>query len=208
MQQAPPQSPQRRRSMLPAVLLVGALVAATGFGLSHLAAPAEEDVITQAEIQQREQAFGSAAPLQMRPVTTDKATAAVDSMNLPVAEKDALRRDLGLPAAGTQPVKAAARPSPAVAVAQRQVKLVELYLWDTHAVDGDVVRVISGGFSRDVPLAKAPTPVYVPQNGAEAVQIMGVRDGGGGITLGIKAGDTSVLAPVLSAGQVISLRSQ
>lgn len=182
-----------------------ALVAATGFGLTRFYPPPAADVVTSAEAQQREQAFANVQPLPLAPVPRDKTDAAIASMNLPAAEQDVLRKDLarGGPA-GTVP-KAPPAPQAAAAPARQEVRLVEIILWDTHSPDGDVVRVVSGGFTRDVLLTKSPQVVYVPADGSGSVQVLGVRDGGGGITLGVKGGDLAVLMPIMSEGQMLSL---
>lgn len=190
---------RRRRSLWPLAAGVLAVALAGGWGLTHVYPPVQTDQVTQAEVQKREQAFRNAGAIPLAVVPSARTDVALAAMKLPNADKEALRKDLATPG---QPARST---NPATAPAQQQpVKLVELVLWDTDAADGDVVRVLSGGFAQDVPLAKSPAVVLVPYSGA-AVQVVGVRDGGGGITLGVRGSDNTLLMPVMSEGQVLSL---
>jgi hypothetical protein len=203
LEPAPLKAPRRKSSLTAFAAVTLALILAGGFGMTRLYPPIGPDVVTTAENQERTQAFAREAPLQVAGLQGDKAEAAIAAMDLPAPDKAALRNH------ATQPAQGAATPAPAaqpVAARQQQpVRLIELMLWDTHAADGDVVRVIGGGLTRDVLLTKSPTVVHVPDNGSGVIQVVGVKDGGGGITLGIKGAQRSVLMPIMSEGQTLSL---
>lgn len=68
-----------------------------------------------------------------------------------------------------------------------------LFLYDTDQEDGDVVDIVAtGGYSRRIALKKVPQMVEVPVTHG-ALHVVGVRDGNGGITVGVRT----------TAGQVI-----
>lgn len=89
-------------------------------------------------------------------------------------------------------------------VANPQTKVAELVLWDDVAEDGDVVVIESATTNVSVALMHVPKTVYVPVVVGQAIQIRGVKDGGGGITLAFISGNSSVAAPVLGVGETIS----
>lgn len=59
-------------------------------------------------------------------------------------------------------------------------------IWDYAAEDGDVVTVTWNGqvIATDLPLMNNPTPLQIP--GPGALKVIGVKDGGGGITYAVK----------------------
>lgn len=197
-----PEERPRSKSLLPLGAVVLALALAGGYGLTRHFSPAAVDAVSPQEQAQRLQAFQHMAPLKVAPVPADRVKDAVTAMNLPAPDEQALRKDLQAAAASVP------AGSPSAQAQQEQLRLVEVTVWDSQAPDGDVVRLSSGGFSREVVLAKAPTIVYMPYQGAGGVQVTGVFDGGGGITLGIKGSDNAVMLPVLSVGQVITVPVQ
>ena len=71
--------------------------------------------------------------------------------------------------------------------------------------DGDVVTVSSAGYRRDITLTNAPLTVSFPVDGSSSMQFVGVHDGGGGITLGIRGPNQEFLMPIMSEGQALSL---
>jgi hypothetical protein len=78
-------------------------------------------------------------------------------------------------------------------------------LWDTHDEDGDVDALASAGFRREIVLTNAPQTISFPVDSASTVQVIGVHDGGGGITLGISSPAQQVLMPIMSEGQALTL---
>lgn len=86
-------------------------------------------------------------------------------------------------------------------------RVVALTVWDDVAEDGDVIDIITPNFTTQVMIRHAPQTVYLPaQSGSSLpIQIRGVRDGGGGITLALQGSGVPISAPVLVEGQVIEL---
>lgn len=86
-------------------------------------------------------------------------------------------------------------------------RVVALTVWDDVAEDGDVIDIITPNFTTQVMIRHAPQTVYLPaQSGSSLpIQIRGVRDGGGGITLALQGSGVPMSAPVLAEGQVIEL---
>ena len=98
--------------------------------------------------------------------------------------------------------RAAAQP---VADDEVELPLAWLTLWDHRDEDGDIVRVVSEGYMRTVPILNAPVTLAVPVPASGVVNIIGIHDGTGGITVGIRSGVTPVLLPVLSVGQAVGV---
>lgn len=93
-------------------------------------------------------------------------------------------------------------------IEQQKVRLVSLTLWDTHDEDHDMVRVTTSmGFdSGPIDLKKRPTSIKVPVPAASGeIQIHSVADGGGGITLGLSTSGGVHRAPVMMAGQILTI---
>lgn len=85
------------------------------------------------------------------------------------------------------------------------MELVTFTLWDNVAEDGDVVDLETPELTVRVPLrhARATIPLVRPASGV--VNIRGIRDGGGGITMGIEANGTPVLLPPLRPDQRLGI---
>ena len=83
--------------------------------------------------------------------------------------------------------------------------LAWMSIWDTDAQDGDEVRVESAGFSIVVPLTSTPYTFAIPIPQKGTVDIIGVRDGGGGITAGAMSGARHIALPRMIVGQVLSV---
>lgn len=196
-------SPKRRGQPLwPRAVAVIALIVAGGFGTTLLLPPSEADSISPAQAKSRADDFARTPRLRLAAVPSERTGTAISQMGLPQKESDALAALVSLPSASPSP-------SSGIATAQpKRLGLVELILWDTDAPDGDVVQVTSAGYSREVLLAKTPVVIYVPGTGAGTIQITGVRDGGGGITLGVKGESVSLLMPIMSVGQTLAVPVQ
>ncbi|QGJ19573.1 hypothetical protein [Polaromonas sp. Pch-P] len=193
----------KKGHLFPLVAGVILMVALGGFGLTRLYPPSVPDHVSQSEAKERSEAFAKIKSFPVSIVPQEKTVATLANMGLKPPELEALSQALAQPSAKTTPVGS---PSPAAAVGSEQkVSLVELVLWDTHAPDGDMVRITSAGYARDVLLSKIPTVIHVPGIGAGVIQVTGLKDGGGGITLGIKGSQQSVLMPIMSEGQSLSL---
>lgn len=201
------------KALLPTVLL-GALVAASSFGLSEGWAKLGDDV-SPAQAQMRLEAFHSLDSLVAAKVADNEVDRALRGMNLDPAALQSLRSDLSKAASSPAPSLSAQATGAAPmqqadvrtkAQAQR-VQLVWIRLWDTDAQDGDVVRIESGGYARTVSLTKHGDTFAVPVTTDGLIRVTGIKDGdGGGITVGLASGTSQAVFPIMSEGQVLSLR--
>ncbi|WP_445145382.1 hypothetical protein [Dyella sp. Tek66A03] len=202
------------KSGLATLLLAGA-VAAASYALSNGIAQPHDDV-SLLNAQARLEAFRALDPLPLSVVTPGDINRALQDMQLSPAALASLKADLSGPSAlATQaPAPSAVsqqQPAPAPvakpeAQAQR-LRLVWIYLWDTDAEDGDVVRIDSHGYSRTVRLTKRGDTFAVPMPADGVIRVTGVKDGdGGGITVGFASGGARAVFPVMSEGQVLGLR--
>lgn len=145
--------------------------------------------------------------------TADSAPAAVpESVGRPAATAGAPAPTAAPPTPRTvaprpAPQAAPVAPSPRAAAPEDDVELplAWLTLWDHRDEDGDIVRVVSEGYSRTVPILNTPVTLAVPVPASGVVNVIGIHDGVGGITVGIQSGATPVLLPVLSVGQVVGV---
>jgi hypothetical protein len=196
-------TPKRKRSILLWISMVFALCVGFGAAGTALLVPESQDVVTNQERQERQIAFTKVRELQAHAVPTEQIDTTLDEMRLPPTERAQLKALLASEALSA-PANATTSPV-ATAAASTPLRLVRVSLWDSHAEDGDVVAVVSGGYRREVALTKEIQTVAFPVDGSSMVQIIGVRDGGGGITLGIRGPSQQVLMPILSEAQTLSL---
>lgn len=90
-------------------------------------------------------------------------------------------------------------------MSQKRVTLAEVYLYDTASSDGDVVALVSGKVRYDIPLTHKQTRVIVPITDGK-LMMQGVRDGGGGITVGVRTEDgEEITSPVMKVGQIVEV---
>ena len=171
------------------LLAAGLLVLGSGAGAAWMFGARAHDRVAGSEVQDRLSAFGRVEPLRLPAVAAEQIEQAIASMQLPPAQQAQLRE--------------LTRPVPKVAAAG--VRLVELTVWDTHSQDGDVVALVSAGYRREIVLTNAPQTVVLPIDGAARMRLIGVHDGGGGITLGVRGADEQVLMPIMSEGQTLTL---
>ena len=85
------------------------------------------------------------------------------------------------------------------------VRVAEITLWDDVEQDGDIVKFTSMGFSQQINLTHAPQTLYLPIQVGQSAQMIGLHDGGGGITLGFMVAGQPVQAPVLAPNQTIDV---
>jgi hypothetical protein len=152
------------------------------------------DRVAKSEIEERQLTFSRAEPLRMEHIAADQAIAAVRSMQLELPQQ-ALLLNLAQAPAGIE----------APAATPMSLHLARVTVWDTHSEDGDVVALVSAGYRREILLTNAPQTIAIPIDGTAQMQIVGVRDGGGGITLGVRGADRQVLMPIMSEGQTLTL---
>ncbi|MDJ0995661.1 MAG: hypothetical protein QNI90_18930 [Dinoroseobacter sp.] len=85
------------------------------------------------------------------------------------------------------------------------VVMQTVWLYDTDSEDGDRVAIVSGNVSYEVALRKQQQKVTVPVTRGE-LHIVGVADGSGGITVGIRTeADDRLRTPVMQVGERISI---
>jgi hypothetical protein len=158
------------------------------------------DHVSDAERQQRQQAFAALGTLPLRVVEPAEVSAAVEGMGLTPQGKQALLADVAAPTARQIPAtqSATARWEP--------LRLAWITLWDTDVEDGDVVRIASEGYSRTVTLTKRGETFAVPVPANGIITITGIKDGdGGGITVGLASGAIKAVFPIMSTGQSLGL---
>jgi hypothetical protein len=91
-------------------------------------------------------------------------------------------------------------------VQDQKIEMVAIGFYDDCAEDGDVVRVQSGGVDVTVPLYHQVQYVElpVPKGGQALVTVSGIKDGTGGITLGMVTPTGDVHMPRLQPGEQVS----
>lgn len=183
-------APRRKTSI--ARWVASLAVAIFGFGAfaTWLFPASSADRVQQAERDSRQTAYTQLQAFPLVPVPAGETQAALDQMQLPPAERAALQSALPAPAAAPQP---------------QDLRLARFEFWDTHAQDGDIVAFVSAGYRREVPLTHGAVSVTIPVDGSGVVHIVGVHDGGGGITLGLKGAGQEVLMPIMREGQTLTL---
>jgi hypothetical protein len=90
-------------------------------------------------------------------------------------------------------------------LADGQLRLAQIRLWDTAAEDGDQIEVSSAGFLQRLTIRHRETIYFVPIMPGGAVRLRAVHDGGGGVTLGVATSAGRVPLPPLAVGQTLEL---
>jgi len=193
---------------------IGIVTVVGGAGLDMLWPLAKGDSVPPEVNARRAAAISGLTLIPVAVAAEEEEKQIVHDMPLPPAQKEALlatvreeRTALSAPSPAPAP-KPSAAPAAAPAgeeKAARPIGMTLITLWDTDAVDGDVVRVVSAGYEIDVTLAKAPLTIAVPIPPLGVVNIVGLRDGGGGITAGVAIAGRPLELPVMSVGQVLGL---
>lgn len=190
-------------------LVIGIATIGIGAGIAALIPAAKGDSVPPDVDATRQAGFSALTPIPVAVAAPDDEQKIVQAMPLPAADKVVLAaavREERAAVASALPARAAqkARPAPAAKPA-RPVGVAHITLWDTDAVDGDVVKIVSAGFEMDVTLAKAPITLAVPIPPQGVINVVGVRDGGGGITAGVSVGGRAVELPIMSPGQTLGI---
>lgn len=191
------------------------LLAAVGLGVERFTGlvgifpGTEADQVSEQQSTERRRTFSALGPIQLTRVAPAELQDALGSMNLPPAEQAHLMEQV-MPShiskseSGAGPSQAAI-PQQSLQEDAQTIPLAWITLWDTDAMDSDMVRLDSEGYSRTITLSKSPTTFAVPVPQSGVINIAGVRDGGGGITVGVTSGVSPVSLPVMSEGQVIGI---
>ena len=175
---APEQQAHRSRSPLwaAAALVCGLALAAS---YQWTGAGAGQDSLSANEIATRAAAFAAAGPIQLDRVPAQDRQQAVSELKLPAPQAAALLTEVD---AG-------------------RTDLVYITVWDDVAEDGDVVELSSDGLTVSVPILNQPSRIALPMPRQGVVNIAGVRDGGGGITVGAMSGSARVALPYMQMGE-------
>ena len=91
------------------------------------------------------------------------------------------------------------------ALSDRQVRLGRLVVWDNVAVDGDAILLSSIGFSQTIPITHERQILYLPVVTGGSAQITALRDGEGGVTLGVQTMIGPVFLPRLAVGDTVEI---
>jgi hypothetical protein len=163
---------------------------------------AQVDHVSDAERQQRQQAFAALGTLPLRVVEPAEVSAAVEGMGLTPQGKQALLADVAAPT----PTPTQTPATQSAAAHTEPLRLAWITLWDTDVEDGDVVRIDSEGYSRTITLTKRGNTFAVPIPANGIITVTGIRDGdGGGITVGLASGPVKAIFPIMSMGQSLGL---
>ena len=152
--------------------------------------------------------LGVAAPAQPQVAgkkSPPSSTSAPSAPSIPNPGSLASASNTAAPSAAATGTPSPAQQPQVAAVAKRPFRLAWVTLWDTDAEDGDMVRIDSSGFSTVVTLTNAPITFAVPVPEQGVINITGVRDGGGGITIGAMSGMQRIALPIMSVGQVLGV---
>jgi hypothetical protein len=85
------------------------------------------------------------------------------------------------------------------------VRLAAVTVWDTMQEDGDVVELNAASFSQRVTIMHKPVTFFLPLSPGGSVRIKAVRDGGGGVTLGVSSITGKLALPPLAVGQSVEI---
>lgn len=201
-----PAAPKQPTKMSLFSWLLGLAIATVGLGMagSYLFPTDMQDRVSDKERQERQIAFTKVRSLQIAEVETGNMDSVLDEMRLPPPDRARMRAMLPATEASQTSGGPVSSVTPS-ASGNSPLRLVSAYLWDTNVEDGDVVAINSAGYRREIVLTKAGQMISFPVDSTSVVQIVGVRDGGGGITLGIRGPSQEIMMPIMSEGQVLSL---
>lgn len=183
-----------------------------GAGFTWVFPPGASDRVSTEERQARQDRFARLDPIQLEPIDSAERMAATEEMQLPSFDRAGLRsiladgdRQATGPSVVTSTSQAQAPAVASVPVSQ-PLMLTRVTLWDTHAQDGDVIAIMSADYRREVRITNAQQHVVIPvRQGMSVIEVIGIHDGGGGITLGVEAPGGKVLMPIMAVGQTLAL---
>lgn len=91
-------------------------------------------------------------------------------------------------------------------VNQGRLQLAWVTIWDTQVEDGDVVRFeSSASIPVEVMALKTKTTLAIPYPSDGQIIVTGVKDGGGGITVALESGRSSIDWPTMAPGDKLKL---
>jgi hypothetical protein len=169
------------------MLLVGFLIiAGSGFAMSRINLLPVDNVDAQ-EQKKLERDFTQLRSLRLMKVEVSDEDSVLDTMRLEPSTRQRLKLALNRRTAGSE------------------TTLARVSLWDFAAEDGDVVSLSSAGYTVTVALLNKAAEFAVPVDATKQIQITGLQDGGGGITVAIRYGSGTITMPVLQEGQSLSI---
>ncbi len=161
---------------------IAAAVAAV-IGISMLGGGGGDPDVSPAQKQAWAAAFAATPAFKLDRVKAAEMNGAIASMALPSEQERKVRTD----------------------VETGRTRLAWLSVQDVMAEDGDSVRVDSGSYSTTVTAMNALKRIVVPEPPSGIVNVTGITDGGGGITIAITSGGVPVNLPYLTVGQVVGV---
>jgi len=184
------------QSILKFSCAVGVIAICSGYFLTT--AFSGGDDIDRAELQKISEGMKNLGATHLKKVTEPEWDEAISSIPLDKQSKELLTEKLThyknqlIENKNTVPEKAK--------LVLDDFQLVWLDLWDFAKQDGDIVQVSSAGYSIQVNLLKGVSRIAIPVDASHSVNITGMVDGGGGITLGVNSSGQA-LSLVISPGQ-------
>ena len=172
------------------------LITGLGYGMTSFWNSSQVDNVPAAQKAELVTAFSQLDKISVELVKESETADALNSMRLAPNERKHLKQNI---------VHNNPRFSEPKMISNNEVALAWVELWDFAAVDGDVVSVTSAGYSVTIPLQGMPSRIPVPLDSTGTITIIGIRDGGGGVTLGVQSGASAMSLPVLKVGQTLSL---
>lgn len=168
------------------LMLVAAAAVVVGVGALFSLGGGQDNVSEQetASRQAGYQSFVAGGGLPVAMVSPERVDEAVATMNLSQEQRAALKQD----------------------VESGRMLLAWLTMWDTHAEDGDVLRFESdSSYPVEVRALNSKTTIAIPYPASGTVKVVGVVDGGGGITIALESGATRIAWPTMRPGDSLDL---
>ena len=179
-----PPNPTKNKPASPKKWLIGValIVAIGGASLSHWYNGSDQ--LTDEQAQQRLEVFNRQGAVSAKKLSHSESLEKLKDLPISDTEKDQLKMVLN----------------------NKNTYLSELVVWDDMVEDGDIIKITSMGYEQTVYLKKAPQTFYFPSNNGTPLNVLGVHDGGGGITLGFTGTAQPIYLPVLIPGQSVQVR--
>jgi hypothetical protein len=169
------------RLAMPVLAAVGVVLAAAIAGTLALGTWSEEPARPESRVIVMDH---SEVPGAVALVDEDRAVARlIEKMQLSLADKQRLKE----------------------ALADKEVRLARLVVWDNVAVDGDAIVLNATGFSQTLPISHEQQTFYLPVVPGNSARITALKDGGGGVTLGVKTMIGPVFLPRLAIGDTVEI---
>jgi hypothetical protein len=90
-------------------------------------------------------------------------------------------------------------------LSEGQMRLGRLIVWDNVAVDGDAIALTAMGFTQTISITHERQKLYLPVVNGGTAHITALRDGEGGVTLGVQTMIGPVFLPRLAVGDTVEI---